>query len=111
MSYQTLKVTPDHGDPYVLEVTSRDALVWERTAKKVPNQGTVSIMGYLAYPSMVEAYRMAHIVAKREQRFTGSLKEFEEQHGLVIIGALDFDDPAPDNDEPDPTQPEASTDE
>lgn len=102
MSYQTLKITPDNGDePYELKVTARDALVWERTAKKRPT----SIMAYLTYPSIEEAYRLAHIVAKREQRFAGSLKEFEQTHDLSITSALDIED------EPDPTNEDPSNDE
>lgn len=104
MSYQTMQVTPDDGEPYELKVTSRDALIWERTAKKQP----ASILAYLSYPSMTEAYRLAHIVAKREQRFTGKLSEFEEQHQIEIKTTLDgsFEqDP-----EPDPTQSAASAD-
>lgn len=99
MSYQTIKITPDDGEPYELKVTARDALLWERTGKDNP-----SILAYLSYPSMIEAYRLAHIVAKREQRFDGSLKEFEASHELALVTMMSADE------EPDPTQSAASAD-
>lgn len=98
MSYQTLMVTPDDGEPYELKVTARDALMWERTGKDNP-----SILAYLSYPSMTQAYRLAHIVAKRTGQFTGSLQEFEAQHDLSITTMMTTDE------QPDPTESAAST--
>jgi hypothetical protein len=99
MSYQTLVIQPDDGEQYELKVTARDALMWERTGKDNP-----SILAYLSYPSMVEAYRLAHIVAKRTGKYEGSLKDFEATHDLSIATMMTTDD------EPDPTNPEASAD-
>lgn len=98
MAYQTIEIRPDDGEAYKLEVTARDALMWERTGRDNP-----SILDYLRRPSMIETYRIAHIVARREQRFGGSLKEFEANHDVVIVISQD------DYDEPDPTESAAST--
>jgi hypothetical protein len=99
MAYQTLFVTPDDGEKYELKVTSRDALMWERSGRDNP-----SILDYLQRPSMSEAYRLGHIVAKRTQQFMGTLKEFEQSNDLVIGMGIDTDD------EPDPTESAASAD-
>ena len=98
MSYQTLMITPDDGEPFELKVTARDALMWERTGKDNP-----SILAYLSYPSMIEAYRLAHIVAKRERQYDGSLRDFEQTHELSITTMMSADP------EPDPTEAAPST--
>jgi hypothetical protein len=100
MAYQTIEIRPDgNEEPYFLEVTARDALLFEKTSRK-----GMTIFDYLTKPSMTELYRMAHLVAKREQRFTGSLKEFEAAHECVV----QFRDE--DDEEPDPTRSAASAD-
>lgn len=106
MSYQTMTITPDDGEPFELKVTSRDALIWERTSKTKP----ASILAYLSYPSMTEAYRLAHIVAKREGRFDGSLSDFEQAHLIKIDTTLEFGPGDGQDPEPDPTQSAASAD-
>lgn len=92
MAYQTIKIRPDGGDEYELEVEARDALMWEKTSRD-----NASIIDYLRHPSMTELYRLAHLCAKRRQQFTGSLKEFEDSHDVVIVNVDE------DENEPDPT--------
>lgn len=89
------KVEPDGGEPFELKAGTRDALVWERTSK-----GNKSFTDLLASMNMVDLYHLAHIAAKRQGLYAGSLKEFEESC------ELHFDEEV---DDPDPTQPAAST--
>lgn len=97
MAYQTLTVVPDDGEPIEIQIEPRDALLWERTGK-----GNPSILDYLSRPSMIEAYRLAHIAMKRQQQYAGTLKEFEEQYDVRV--GYGVGDVEPD---PDPTQTEA----
>lgn len=85
----TVKVIPDDGDPYVLVARSRDVIVWERTSGKTARY-------LLEKLPMVELYKVAHLAATRQQRFTGTLDEFQSGCDLEPMG---------DEDDPDPTQP------
>jgi len=102
MSYQTITVKPDDGEPISLAIEARDALIWEKTGK-----GNPSILDYLREPSMVELYRLAHIAMKRQHQYPGDLKTFEETHDLNLEAPIED---TPQDDEPDPTESAASAD-
>ena len=104
MAYQTITVVPDDGDTVELKIEPRDALIWEKTGKNNP-----SILEYLSRPSMIEAYRLAHIAMKRQHQYGGSLKDFEDSHDVRIAYDV-FSGTAEVDAEPDPTDPEVSTD-
>ncbi|MFC6156148.1 hypothetical protein [Kribbella jiaozuonensis] len=95
----TFKVVPDNGDEFVIKAGTRDVLVWEKT-----NKGK-SYAQLLRDPNLTDYYKLSHIAAKRQGLFTGSLKDWEDQHELD----LSFDDEAADE-EPDPTQSGPSPD-
>lgn len=84
-------VKPDTGDEFKVEATSRDVYVWEKITKSHMGQLQDNI-------SMTAMYSLAHLAAKRQQLFNGSLDEFTQTCDL------DFDDMP----EPGPTRPEAS---
>ena len=66
------KIKPDEGEPFDLEATARDVLVWEKTSK------THRTFAQLVRDqSMVDLYRIAHIAARRLGMFTGDLPAFE----------------------------------
>lgn len=91
----TFTVRPDAGEEYELKATSRDVYVWERTGKGR------TLRGFLESVSMASCYELAHIAARRQQTFTGTLAEFADTHDL------DFREDEQDG-EPDPTRPAPS---
>lgn len=95
----TFKVVPDNGEPYTLKAGTRDVLTWEKTTKGKTYAQLV------AEPNLVDYYKIAHLAAWRQQIFTGSLKEFEEQHEID----LSFGEEDAADEEPDPTQQAPST--
>lgn len=88
----TFTIRPDGGKPYPLTATSRDVFVYEKTNK---GKSFASIMNDL---HMSDMYGLAHLAARRQQLFAGTLAEFAESCDLDME----------DDDEADPTQPEAS---
>lgn len=122
------EVTPDAGEMYKVTATSRDVYVFEKTNK---GKSFAQIMNDV---HMTDMYRLAHLAAKRQQMFDGTLDDFV---GSVDITPIEDDggslrerlaqllnectdaelDEVPIGDlrallledgEPDPTQPEAS---
>lgn len=89
------KVRPDAGDPFTVEATSRDVVVWEKTGK---GRSFSALMDDLR---MGEMYRLAWIASRRLGLYRGELSEFE------TTVDLEFDV----EEAPDPTPPGASTDE
>lgn len=104
MAYQTLTIVPDDGEPVEIKIEPRDALIWEKTGK-----GNPSILEYLSRPSMIEAYRLAHIAMKRQHQYDGTIKEFEESHDVRIAYDV-FSGTAETDPEPDPTESDPSAD-
>lgn len=95
----TLKVIPDHGEPYIVTATSRDVLTWEKTTK-----GGRSFVDLINEPTLVDLYRVAHIASWRQGLTTAkNLQEFEQT--CEVEGLDDAEDK-----EPDPTQSAASAD-
>jgi len=90
-----LQVTPDTGDPFVVDVGSRDILVWERTAKG-------KSLGQLQdNPQMGDLYRLAHITARRTGLYAGDLDSFETSCDIQELGDKSDDEDG----EGGPTQP------
>lgn len=94
---QKIRITPDDGEPFEVEILTRDMLAWERTAKgKTFQQFSENI-------SLIEVYRLTHIAARRLGLFAGSLQEYE------ATCEIDMDDDEEAGEEPDPTPPAPST--
>jgi hypothetical protein len=74
----TLTIKPDGGEPFEVEATTRDVLVWEKTGQNRSMSTLVNDM------HIADVYQVAHIAARRLQLFTGSLKDFEETCDLDI---------------------------
>jgi hypothetical protein len=87
------KITPDGGEPYEVDAFSRDVAIWERTTAK---GRTMSDFESLA---MNDLYGIAYAAAFRQAIYTGKHGEFVAAVDLELVK----------RDEPDPTQPEAST--
>lgn len=87
----TVKVTPDHGESFVVTASSRDVLTWEKTGK---GRSQASFQNGIA---MAEVYEIAYLAAKRQ--------------GLTELARLDFelgcDVELVDDEEEDPTNPGA----
>lgn len=86
----TFRVTPDSGQPYDLEVTSRDIVFWE----KIDRAHTVTRLEN--DPRMSDIYSVTHVAAKRKGLFSGLLAEWETSVDLA---------PAEEPPNSDPTQP------
>lgn len=82
-------VVPDNGDQYQLTAGSRDIVLWEKAHRGA------SFSQIKDNLTMTALYQIAHVAARRQGTFTGTLDEFEQQNELVFT----------DSDEPDPTQP------
>jgi hypothetical protein len=95
----TLTIKPDGGEPYEVEATTRDVLVWEKAGQNRSMSRLVNDM------RIADVYQVAHIAARRLQLFTGSLKDFEETCDLDIRKILtDDDDEEESGGDEDPTQ-------
>lgn len=86
-------VNPENGDAYEVTATSRDVLLWEKTTK---GRSVKTLMDDV---SLVDMYKIAYLASQRQGLFHGTIKEFEDSVDL------DFEE----TDQPDPTQPGAST--
>jgi hypothetical protein len=86
----SFRVTPDSGEAYDLEVTSRDIVFWE----KIDRTHTVTRLEN--DPRMTDIYSVTHVAARRQGLFSGMLAEWETAVDLDTI---------PEDKAPDPTQP------
>jgi hypothetical protein len=84
-------IRPDDADEYKVTATSRDFYVFERTTK---GRSFADVGTNL---HMADMYKLAHLASKRQQLFNGTLDEFASSCDI------DFEE----EEEPDPTQPEA----
>ena len=95
----TFTLTPDYGDPLVVEADSRDIFVWEKTNKgKSLGQLKDNLL-------MGDMYPIAHIAAKRlGEDVPGKLDDFVKAY------KLDWDEDEAESaaDPADPTQSAAS---
>lgn len=87
----TITVRPDGQEPFEVTATTRDVLNWEKVGKDN------NIAKLQAQQSVVDMYSIAHFACKRQQLFTGTLAEFEQNVDI------DFDDDGQE-DGADPTQ-------
>lgn len=88
----SFRVTPDSGEAYDLEVTSRDIVFWE----KIDRTHTVTRLEN--DPRMTDIYSVTHVAARRQGLFSGMLAEWETSVDLDTI-------PDPEDKASDPTQP------
>lgn len=88
------KIQPDGKDEFEVKATSRDVYVWEKAGRGRSFQKLTADL------HMTELYEVAHIAARRQQLFTGSLEEF------ATTCELKFEQ-ADDAQEVDPTSPVA----
>lgn len=79
-------VRPENGDPWEVTADSRDVYVWEKTSRN--GMTLARLMDDLA---MTELYRLAHIAARRQQLFTGSLEDLAE---TCILDFMESDEDA-----------------
>lgn len=88
-----VEIRPDGGGPFEVEVTTRDALKWERGRKGR------SISRFSEAPTVDDLYSLTFVAVQRDGRFSGDIREFEESCDLERRDDTD------DDDEADPTQP------
>jgi len=97
----TFTIKPDGGEPFEIEASTRDILVWEKAGRDRSMSRLVNDM------HMADVYQVAHIAARRLQMFTGPLDEFEKTCDLdirkILTDESDGDDGS--DGESDPTQP------
>lgn len=74
-----VRITPDEGDPYDLNISSRVIMAWERANKDVSFQQFMERMNF------THLYDLAHRAAFRAKKFTGTLQEFEETVDIDIL--------------------------
>lgn len=72
----TVTVVPDDGKPYDLTATMRDLVLWEKTHKG-------KRMAQLSEPAATDLYEIAHVAAKRQGKFDGTLAEFMDSCDLA----------------------------
>jgi hypothetical protein len=88
----TFKVTPDDGDPFDVPAGTRDVLMWEKNGRDR------SISGLMSNLKATDMYAIAHIAARRQQLFTGTLAEFEETCEISTDSMFEVEE------QPDPTR-------
>ena len=94
------RVTPDEGEPYVVQAGTRDVLAWERE----PGHSGRSAQQLQDDFRVANAYWLAHRAAVRAGKFTGSRKEFEESVDLESGSFIEVPDGDGDgDDDSDPT--------
>lgn len=91
------KVSPDDGDPYAVVATTRDIARWEKTTKGA------SMRQLETEYRITDLYAVAYHAAVRHGVFSGTLAQFQDGADLEVD--------RPDDDETDPTQPAAQSDE
>jgi len=78
-----VRVTPDDGEPWDVNITARDILKWERMG-----QGR-SVAQLESGAKLIYIYELAHIASRRTKSFTGSLELFEETCEISFRGVDD----------------------
>lgn len=81
-------VLPDNEDPYKVTATSRDVYVWEKVTKN--SLGTLG-----SNVTMTAMFQLAHIAAKRQHLFTGSLDDFVASNDIDFEAEIQDADPTP----------------
>lgn len=70
------KLTPDGGDTFEVRATTRDVLMWEKTAK---GRSLSALMNELRVADM---YEIAYVSAKRQGLWDDNRAEFESRVDL-----------------------------
>lgn len=96
MALYSWRVTPDSGEPYIVEAGTRDVLAWER---EKPGRAAQQLQDNF---QVANAYWLAYRAAVRAGQFSGSRKEFEESVELET-GVAPASDDGSDDDGSDPT--------
>lgn len=87
----TTTVRPDDGEPYDLDVTSRDILSWEQS-------GRGRKLGSLADAqnlSIVDIYDLAFRAADRRGLFTGDIRDFTATCDVSDLRETNYDEVGP----------------
>jgi hypothetical protein len=92
-------VKPDGSEPFDVEVTTRDALRWERAKKGR------SLAQFGENPRVEDLYSLTFVAVMRSEKFPGDIREFEEQCDLERHPDSDDEDEDQDGDEDRPTRP------
>lgn len=99
----SIRVIPDGDRPYTIESSMRDVLAWE---KQQPGRAAQQLSDNI---HIADLYWVAHRAAKRQGRYEGTLKDFEDSCDVVVLGQAEglaanlTDDEAGDG--ADPTHP------
>lgn len=85
---------PDGGEPYTMTAGARDIMLWEKTHRGA------SFSQIKDNLTMTALYQIAHVAARRQGLFAGTLDEFENTAELVFDtkpheGAADPTPPGP----------------
>lgn len=83
------KLTPDGADTFEVRATTRDVLVWEKTAK---GRSLTALMNDLRVADM---YEIAYTACKRQALWDGNRAEFEEKVDLDFEEEQGAADPTP----------------
>lgn len=83
-----VQVHPDGGESFVVDVTTRDGLRWERARKGR------SIKRFDDNPTFEDLYSLTFVAVLRDGRFDGDINQFEERCDLERI-AIDDDEAGP----------------
>ena len=82
---------PDGGEPFRITASARDVVAWERGGKDR------TIANLISNGSLVDWYALAHVAARRQGLFDGSLQEFEKS---VDLAPTDNSEDTPAGEEP-----------
>lgn len=74
----TFKVKPDGKKSFEVTATTRDVIQWEKTSKK-------NIAQFPDGLPMQHIYKIAHLSAARQGKFSGEYQEFEDTCDLDIL--------------------------
>lgn len=85
----TFKVVPDGGESFTVVATTRDVLIWEKADPKR------SFADFTRGVDLEDMYVLAHIAARRQNKYLGTLEEFETGADLEFEAVEEAADPTP----------------
>jgi hypothetical protein len=80
MAMLTITVQPDDGDEFEVPVGTRDVYHWEKVSRGKTFKGLMENM------PMVDLYELAHLAARRQGMFTGTLADFVATCEIATVG-------------------------
>lgn len=95
----TVTVKPDGGEPFDVDVTTRDGLRWERARKGR------SIAQFSDNPTIGDLYSLTFVAVQRDGRYGGDIRQFEEECDLDRHPDTPADDESGEHGEGGPTRP------